>query len=135
MDCFYIKEKLTAWVDDELPSREAEAVNAHLRQCPACRLEAEGVRQLVSALNDLPVIPAPMGFSRRARRSFKDSLVTPGIIEWWRELTLATRGAVCCTILVGLLFGAILGAGAATYESDTLSNPYQLPKTTYGLFP
>ena len=41
MQCRKVKDQLSAFLDGELPPREAEAVKAHLDVCDKCRTERE----------------------------------------------------------------------------------------------
>lgn len=57
--CRNIREQLSEFLDGVLPEETAREVSAHVRECSSCRLELEGLRDAVQALNDLPTVPAP----------------------------------------------------------------------------
>jgi hypothetical protein len=69
--CRQWRESLGAYVLDQLPSHERAAVEAHLRECPACRAEAEALAPLLSLMRradpaylDAPPSP-PSGLGER----------------------------------------------------------------------
>ncbi|BBO90122.1 zf-HC2 domain-containing protein [Desulfosarcina ovata] len=135
MVCGEIRKQLAAWADGELPAREMDRVERHLEECPACRMEARAERQVVAALDALPAVIAPAGFLRRARRAFRAGLVRPGLVQWWQQLNLTMRGAVCGAALAGLLCGAVLGTSLTTLTGDSPATPYQTFYASQGIFP
>lgn len=135
MQCLEVRKRLDAWVDDELPTHEAERIARHLQQCPACRLEAREVRRIGALLNALPAIDAPADLSRKTLRAFRDNFERPRMAQWWRGLTLVMRGVVCAAALAGLLFGAVMSASIAKLGSDTRANPYQNLYASKGILP
>ena len=135
MSCIDIRKRLSAWVDHELPDQEAQRVADHLTRCPACRLEAEGMAQLASLLDNLPTVKAPAALSRNTLAAFRAGLEPPAMGEWWRSLTLAMRGAVCGAALAGLLLGAVLGTTFIIPGSGTAADPYQTLYASRGILP
>lgn len=59
MKCEEVREKLSAFIDDELPLDEKAGVESHLKACSACLHEAEELRALGSALRGMPRMKAP----------------------------------------------------------------------------
>lgn len=137
MHCLHIRERLNAWVDDELASREASQIERHLAQCPGCRLEAEAIRQISASLDALPALDAPPALRRKTLRAFRANLEKAGMAQWWQGLNLAMRSAFCGAALAGLLCGAVLGISVSVLETDSRANPYQTlyASTSEGLFP
>ncbi|GAB6905014.1 hypothetical protein DESC_700189 [Desulfosarcina cetonica] len=135
MGCDEVRKRLTAWADGELPPREAERIDHHLSRCPACRLEAHGQRQLSAALNTLPAVIVPAGLAERTRRVFRTRLERPGLAQWWQQLSLVMRGAVCGAALAGLLCGAVLGTSLSRLAPDNTANLYQTLYADNGIFP
>lgn len=135
MQCFEIRKRLNAWVDDELPAHEAESIARHLKQCPVCLIEAEGIQQIAASLEALPVIHAPSALSRRTMRAFRADIAKPGMAEWWQSLSLALRGAVCGVALAGLLCGAALGTSISMFGPNGHANPYQAIYASRGILP
>ncbi len=65
--CREFAQKLSAYMDGELPSRERGALEAHLASCPACSEELRALRGADSALLALPAIePSPFFAARTA---------------------------------------------------------------------
>jgi hypothetical protein len=48
-------ENLVAWLDDELPQREAQAVEEHVRSCGECRARAAAYAELGQELAELGI--------------------------------------------------------------------------------
>ena len=59
-DCEKIREKLSAFIDHELPHSERNLIEKHLQQCPSCRQEEISLRKIYDLLDSVPVErPAP----------------------------------------------------------------------------
>jgi anti-sigma factor RsiW len=135
MQCIDIRNKLNALADGELPAPEAARITRHLTQCPACRQEADWIRQMATALDALPAVQAPAALSRRTLHLFRARVEKPRLAEWWQGLNLVMRGAVCGTALAGLLCGAVLGTSLSKLESPGSANPYQTLYASKGIWP
>jgi anti-sigma factor RsiW len=58
--CRDIREKLSAFIDHELPHLERNLIEKHLLQCPACRQEEISLRRINDLLDSMPdERPAP----------------------------------------------------------------------------
>lgn len=55
----HVRERLSAFLDDELPALEREAVEAHLRVCAACTVHLEVLRAVDAGTRALPVSVPP----------------------------------------------------------------------------
>ena len=62
-------ERVTGFVDGELPAAEAAALAAHLETCPTCRAQAEGERALRARLAGLAAPDLPEGLAARVREA------------------------------------------------------------------
>jgi hypothetical protein len=58
----WVRERLSAYVDNDLPPGERDQVKAHLSVCESCAQEADTLRQTVSWLQQLPNRPAPRSY-------------------------------------------------------------------------
>jgi hypothetical protein len=58
-------QRLSAYLDDELPHREQRLVEAHVAQCTVCRGRLHGLRLVVSELQRVPAVEAPPTLARR----------------------------------------------------------------------
>ena len=135
MQCFEIRKRLNAWVDNELPLHDAEAVTCHLKNCLSCRLAAKDIQLIVDSMDALPAIHAPVTLSRRTLRAFRVNFEKPGMAEWWQDLSLAMRGAVFGVVLAGLLCGAMLGTSIYSLGPDSQANPYRAVYASKGILP
>ena len=59
MDCHQAQELLSAYIDRELPSDRAQAVEGHVSSCPRCARELAELKALVAELHKLPMDHAP----------------------------------------------------------------------------
>jgi anti-sigma factor RsiW len=54
MNCDYCKDKLSAFIDNELSSEERFLMEKHLKVCPSCAREAETLNQLGVLFGGMP---------------------------------------------------------------------------------
>lgn len=136
MNCQEIRIWLNAYLDGELPAGEAEKVKRHLETCPACCRQAEALRRIGSALDRLPPLTAPPGFYRKTLGAYRKGMATPSMAEWWQNLTMVMRSAVCGAALAGLLCGAVMATGLAIPTPKDGDSIYQsLYATSEGFYP
>jgi len=69
VDCKTTSQRLSAYLDGELPQAGAAAVEEHLRECPHCAADLAGLRALSHALEGLEGAAVPSGFAARVRRA------------------------------------------------------------------
>ncbi|MCW8132588.1 MAG: zf-HC2 domain-containing protein, partial [Planctomycetota bacterium] len=69
--CEAIRENLCEWLDHELPAELRAGVDAHLRQCEACRAELELLRAASGAVHALPALKAPASLLPKIREEIK----------------------------------------------------------------
>jgi len=87
MTCDRIEELLTAYADGELRPEEREAVERHIRACPACAGLLASLRAADSALARFPEVEPPAALREKlyaipARRKFRfglDVLLRPAL--------------------------------------------------------
>jgi anti-sigma factor RsiW len=80
MTCQELEPLLAPWVDDELPAREREIVDAHLRECAACRRQAgagRGIRVLLQARREALRHTAPQDLHARLADLARGSRAKP----------------------------------------------------------
>ncbi len=53
-DCKEIRERLSAFIDNELTPQEIRLIEEHLHECPACAQEQSALRQVIDFLDGLP---------------------------------------------------------------------------------
>lgn len=109
-------ERLSAFLDDELPEDEALRVTRHLAACAACMSELEGLRRARRALRGLPNVDPPSNVFLDA--AFAAAV---GVGDRWPVGTRVLVAALAGTI--ALLGGAFVLGG----ESDgTVAPPVEL---------
>jgi hypothetical protein len=65
MDCKTLQERISDYIDGQLPDGERREIAAHLDACQACRAEVEAFQKTVDLVRSLPLVPAPEGFAER----------------------------------------------------------------------
>ena len=136
MECHDIVKRLDAWADQALAPGESQKIARHLKQCPACEKKARALAALCRAMDSLPPVPAPAGFSRKVCQALYPGAEIPDLAQWWRHLTLTWRSAVCGAALAGLICGVVLGNHLAVpLDTAEPSNPYQSLYETQRIYP
>ena len=96
---------LHAYLDGELGPAEAQGVDAHIAQCPACRARVEEERALITRAGELLALAAP---PERELPPFRTGDVKPLKRLWWQvRLPLAWAA----TVALALGIGSYLGSG------------------------
>lgn len=124
LDCSMVQEYLSAYVDDELPVEQREAIQEHLAVCPACRQELGRLTRLWEALEDLPAASPPpelidQVLARLPRRK----------AYGWRSLALAA------SLLVGIMLGGTLGVNLHEALRQPASEPQVVALEAFEDFP
>lgn len=63
--CLALFDRLSAYLDGELPEAERSDLEAHLRDCPKCRVCLTTLTRSVRICNQVEDRPVPHGFSRK----------------------------------------------------------------------
>lgn len=112
MNCWRVKNLLSAFLDNELDGSTTKAVREHLADCPACAREAEHLSFLKSALADLQHQPPPDLARRVMNRAFNpvsERVQTFGLRRSWAYALAAVAFAV---VVVGALVWGFAPPGA-----------------------
>lgn len=120
--CIQVRERMTDYIDGALEPQDQAAFLAHIRQCPACRQEAEQLSALVGSLREIPQVPVPDSFDVRLTQALKEEMTVVSLSakadknsnnpkkRRWKAMS-----AAAAVLLVGLLsitmFEDGLGAG------------------------
>ena len=96
---------LHAYLDGELAPAEAQGVDAHLAQCPACRERLDVERALIARAGELLALAAP---PERELPPFRAGHVKPPARAWWQ---VRQPLAWAATVVVALGIGTYLGTG------------------------
>jgi hypothetical protein len=83
MDEFFARNRLSAYLDGELPSAEAREVEDALARSPELRAELDDLRGMVTLLRSGGRVPAPKGFAARLDARLERE---PAALGWRRHL-------------------------------------------------
>ncbi len=127
---------LSAYLDGELSSREAEALEQRLREDPVLVDVLDDLRATVALLNDLPPLKAPRNFTL-------DPVLYSRPMPWWQRLfslenVLQLSGALGAVASILLIVGTLLlqssGADELNYASEAEQLNSQIPLTNTALY-
>jgi len=112
MDEFFVRNRLSAYIDGELPAAEAREVETALTHNAALRAEYEGLRAAVQLLREHGPMSAPAGFDIRLSERLAREPMPVGWRVWARKVRpeLVLLGAVAAA--------AILYVGAPSNSPD-----------------
>jgi anti-sigma factor RsiW len=77
-------QRLSAYLDGELPAGESRAVDGHLRACAICRRDLAELRRLKALLGALPEVEPPVALLADARRAAAEPPAAAPLLEWLR---------------------------------------------------
>jgi len=70
MNCAYCKDKLSAYIDNELSPEERFLIEEHVQVCPSCAREAETLHQLGVLFESIPEeTPSPAFVQRTVNKA------------------------------------------------------------------
>lgn len=102
MDCAELRERLSDLLDGTLLPPERAEFDRHLVLCPSCAAEEKALRETVSRLRTLPVLPAPPGLLEgiRARIEAERFGAEPAEkARAWPRIPLSAAAAVLLFLL------------------------------------
>lgn len=98
MQCKQAEQLIGEYLDGRLTAPVTAKLQAHLHDCPACRMELAALQQTLARLQNLPQAPLPDGFvgkvSAAVRQQAKQR--APGRLQLLRWLTPALTLLVVC---------------------------------------
>ncbi len=65
MSAKHEKDRLSEYIDEELPAAEAARVREHLSKCAECKEELGALKHVAKAVSSLPKKELPPGFIAR----------------------------------------------------------------------
>ena len=112
--CKKFQNQVHEYVDGSLPLAAREAVERHLRHCPACAGEAEACRRLRRALSSVPERRVSDAFEANLATALRETAPAPSAAQWWERFRLRYewRFRVPAMAAAGGLAVAILAAVA-----------------------
>lgn len=144
MDQHISKERLTAFVDNEVGESESATIRDHLRVCDECAAFVDEMQSLFSDLNELE--PAPeepelmadtLKLLRIAKRQPRFSQSRFLLQELKNSYRVISAGAIAAGLAIGILFGSIASMGLVAdnpedmYSSVVLQEDDQTIIDTY----
>jgi hypothetical protein len=116
----HIEDKLLDFAYGELPSGEAQAVEAHLLGCTACAGALESIQGVRRVMSRLPVEAAPdtgleslLGYAQQAaRRASAGPAPRP---TWWRRW-VAPLGGLAALVVVGVVYSQVKRSPQMDFE-------------------
>ena len=117
--CSYYLELLSQSLDQPLSLQEQAALQAHLDQCPDCRLLAQQLTQIHSELSAWEDQEVPEGFTQGVMDQVR-ALDTPkNIIPLWKRPQFKAVGSLAaCAVLCLGLWSSGLFSGSASMDSS-----------------
>jgi anti-sigma factor RsiW len=132
MECRDIRERLSAWLDRELPPEEHELIAAHLEGCTGCRRELAQLRVLETALGELAAAPPPR-VAEQVLARLQAQQGQRSRRPWWQSLALAA------SLVLGVLLGGSvardfypLAPANGTAEVAALQDFHDFPQGSLG---
>jgi len=115
MNCHKIKELINDYIDQTIPAENSKKIEEHLKSCHSCKEEYLSLKEVVTALNDLPQVSPPQDFTQNIMsRIFKDQIrIHPYWLSYLKRGIFAPRssfrltGRVALTTAVIILFALI----------------------------
>jgi len=137
MKCKKTSERLNAYLDGELAPNEALAVREHLRACPRCAAELDGLKQLNQALEAEPGMAVPNGFARRLRAVAEERHVArAGLATSTARLHLVlSRIAAGVVVAAGLWVGGLMARSTSQGSLDVAPESYEVTEFDLQLAP
>ncbi|MBL7073839.1 zf-HC2 domain-containing protein [candidate division KSB1 bacterium] len=124
MKCRFIKKRLSAYLDGELPEEEGKRISDHLKFCPRCAAEVQELQGVWDLLGTWErVEPTPFLWEKVRKRVAEK----PSPVPFWEGLIdrYVVPAAVTAVLIVGLVIGIHFGNRlySTAFESRVLESP------------
>jgi len=149
MRCRGVRDRLSEYLDGELPDPERASIAAHLSVCAGCREEAEGFRRAGEALRTLAAVEVAPDLTGDLHRRLAVPAARRFRIGWVGAAAVAAGAAIGCLLWLGLRTPApgppppgtdvaapqvvieppepVLPLTEELPEAETLKEPYRAP--------
>ena len=117
-ECETIQELLSEYIDKRLASVQQGRVEAHLRECQACRAELQALQSTVGLLHRVSLVPVPRSFTLTVVQPER----RPVALNALRAAT-AFAALALAVLLFGDLFSLYGGSAAVRKEAVPASAP------------
>jgi anti-sigma factor RsiW len=116
MRCEDLQRNLVNYANGGIRPDEREAIEAHVRSCPACGAVLAQMDPVAAVLVQSQVPPIPLGFTERAITRARYPITRPRVtwspVRWWRAASSPMRGAAAAALVLGFLGGWMMGREA-----------------------
>lgn len=142
MDCQNARRKISAYLDNQMPAVERQAVRNHLNACRACALESGKQQRLHRTLRSLPLKTPPVDLTLRLRviaSKARAEIQGPGrwtrlrnrvslnLENLMRPMALPAVGGLCSAVFMfAALIQSFMPAFAMTRTASAFDPPTML---------
>ena len=121
--CLNVLNRLSAYIDSELPAEHMKMIRLHLFECPRCRAAHDEMRALWDVLADPVPVVAPCDLEGRVIAALDkgraDGMRAP--FPFWRLVAASSIAAVLGLIIGGWMGVAVLNRDAANDVGRSIS--------------
>jgi len=115
LNCRAVRQKISRYLDGELPLSESSLLEAHLTQCRACARELAELRGVEALLRTVAVPPPPPELARSIIRRAAAKGAGPASAWAWLEAVKAwpplMRIAATSSALLAICLGLLISGG------------------------
>ncbi len=142
MDCRQVEERLSEYLEHQVPEKELEPIAEHLRRCAGCAALYEEMLSALAACRDFPALdPDPSLVDRilrstsgqKPRKSFGEfwaALWHPGLLP--RFAAGAVLAALFATLLTSVLSPSLTDPASALSPGEVFSRMNRRIQQLYG---
>lgn len=140
MECWNVRRRVSALLDNAVPEEERQEMRQHMRDCRPCARESERYQRIREALRSLPqrMPPPDLAVRLRVAASRVRLQSASGVSPWtrWRDrfqlslsnlmrpLALPLVGGLCSAIV---LFSALVPTFTSTFAMNRALSPADVP--------
>jgi anti-sigma factor RsiW len=123
MKCRNVKRKMTAFLDDELPSDEKKALSMHIKYCEECRKELNKMSEVSDYLDLVKEVAPPPFLVVRVKQRIKDlrKVERYPVPLFGRAGRASLATAAVVVLSVSVFVGGRLGRGIYELRADRAS--------------
>ena len=113
MRCAFVRGRLSAWIDGDLPPATARAVSAHLGSCQGCGQRAAELRGVSQLLGELPRLEAAESVAQEVLTRLEVEARGPGLGMLLRRFGAARPLIMPSLVPAALVLVTVLSAALA----------------------
>jgi len=115
VNCLEFKEKIFAYLDNELEADAARQFRAHMAGCTSCREEVRQYELLQNAVHDMPERECPEELSQKIRAAIEAERNKQKVIPLYKKPWMRTIAAAAAFVI-------FVGAGSVIFENIFAAN-------------